>query len=206
MWPLNSDDSQHLAWTLGLWNIAHQQDEPKRTPPTAVNGRLFLKKKPTKKSGGIKRICNCNVNYQLNDMMCKWMVTGHFRDYSDGWKGCDSTPNQVGTWARQSIHFWPFHSSNAKIVEIWWEEEEQIWWKVRGPPAVIVSCCVMTRRARTPVGSCCYILDQEEGLSSVTKNTKDHFSSLQVCAITLGFISFYHLISIIQLWNLTWQI
>lgn len=54
-----------------------------------------------------------------------------------------------------------------------------MWWKVRGHPTVLVSCCVMTRervaaemQARTPVASCCYILDQEEGLSSVTKTPK----------------------------------
>lgn len=53
-----------------------------------------------------------------------------------------------------------------------------MWWKVTGRPTVFVSCCVMSRervaaemQARTPVGSCCYILDQEEGLT-VTKTPK----------------------------------
>lgn len=75
-----------------------------------------------------------------------------------------------------------------QIVEILMEEETR-WWKARGHPTAFVSCCVTTRervaaemQARTPVDNCCYILDQEEGLSSVTKNSEDHFSSLQVCA------------------------
>lgn len=79
-----------------------------------------------------------------------------------------------------------------------------MWWKVRGHPAVLVSCCVMTRervaaemQARTPVASCCYILDQVSH-----KDTEDHFSSLQVCAITPVFISFYHQIMTINVTDL----
>lgn len=45
-------------------------------------------------------------------------------------------------------------------------------------------------QARTPVSSCSYILDQEEGLSSLTE---DHFSSSQVCAIAPA--SFNHRIT-----------
>lgn len=53
-----------------------------------------------------------------------------------------------------------------------------MWWKVRGHPTAFVSCCVTREQVaaemqvRTPVGSCCYILAQEEGLGSVTKTLK----------------------------------
>lgn len=108
-------------------------------------------------------------------------VIGHLRNCCDGWEGRDSTLIQAVAWARYFINELPLHSSNAQIVEIGWQEEEEtMWWKVRGHPTAFVSCCMTRERvaaemqARTSVGSSCFILTQEEGLGS---DTKDNFGA-----------------------------